>query len=300
MRIAPGEHLLLGMFFIHRYRYLTVKQFAAIAEMKEKSASEALLRLERQGYLGHFGNVGIRGYGKTPKVYYLKQAGYNFLVEEGSIPLELLGSFKRAKVNTRWSPQMYHRLATLDALIAVEVGVRQHPHISVFETFIEHRQQKFRQSWQPETADYVSDPEVPENRIIPDAGFILENVETEQRALFLIEIDMGTERIISKLPHGKRFSVHHKMIQYDRYLQGGRFQEKYAQWGRFNSFTLLFITTTENRLNNMREAMSNLPPALHAYYRFNTLDIVLDDFFNGQWRARSRQDESRYQLIKEN
>lgn len=299
MRSAPSEQIMLGMYFNHRYRFLTVKQFAAVTGLKEKSASEALLRLERQGYLDHFGNVGIRGYGKTPKVYYLKRSGYDLLADESGIPLELLGGFRRAKVNARWSPQMYHRMATLDALIAVEVGARTRPHIAVAETFIEHRQQKLGHSWQPETADYVAEDRAPANRIIPDAGFILENVESGRRALFLMEIDMGTERITSKLPHGQRFSVHHKMTQYDRYLQSGRFQEKYEPWGMFSYFTLLFITSTEKRLENMREAMSNLPPSLHAYYRFNTLDVVLTEFFNDRWRARAIQDDNRYRLIKE-
>ncbi|MEW9920312.1 replication-relaxation family protein [Marimonas sp. MJW-29] len=299
MRSAPTEQHMLGLYFIHRYRFLTVRQFAAVTGLKEKSASEVLLRYERRGFLDHFGNVGIRGYGKTPKVYFLKRAGYDLLAEESGIPYELLGDFKKAKVNTRWSPQMYHRLATLDALIALEVGVIARPHIQVAETFIEYRQRKVNQSWRPETSDYVADARTPENRIIPDAGFILENVESGKRALFFLEIDMGTERITSKLGHGQRFSVHHKIRQYDRYLQSGMFQRTYAPWGEFTFFTLLFVTTTETRLDNMRKALSNLPPSLHGYYRFNTLDVVLADFFNGAWRARVIEDENRYRLIRE-
>lgn len=300
VRSAPSEQLMLGMYFIQRYRFLTVKQFAAITGLRDKSASEALLRLERQGFLDHFGNVGIRGYGKTPKVYYLKRRGYDLLVEESGIPAELISGFKSTKINTRWSPQMYHRLATLDALIALEVAVQQRPHLAVVETFIEYRQQKRERTWQAETTDYVAPEETSENRIVPDAGFVIENIDSERRALFLIEIDMGTERITSKLAHGKRFSVHHKMIQYDRYLQGGRFQQKYAAWGEFKFFTLLFITTTEARRDNMRGAMADLPPALHSYYRFNVLDTVLADFFNDQWRARSMSDDTNYRLIREN
>ena len=290
---------MLGMYYIHRYRFLTVRQFAAITQLKEKSASEVLLRLERQGFLDHFGNVGVRGYGKTPKVYYLKHAGFDLPAEESGIPGELLGPFKKAKVNTRWSPQMYHRLATLDALVAVEVGGHKRPHIEVTETFIEYRQTKRKNTWQPETADFVAEEQTPENRIIPDAGFILENIESRKRALFLLEIDMGTERITSKLAHGQRFSVQHKIRQYDRYLQSGMFQKKYAPWGEFSFFMLLFVTTTEKRIDNMRNAMSNLPPSLHPYYRFNTLDLATTDFFNDQWRGRAGGDERMYQIIKE-
>ncbi len=300
MLSAPGEHIMLGLYFIQRYRFLTVKQFSAVTGLKEKSASEALLKLERQKCLDHFGNVGVRGFGKTPKVYYLKPRGYDLLVNESGIPPELIGGFKNTKVNSRWSPQMYHRLATLDALIALEVAVQKRPNIGITETFIEYRQQKKGRTWQAETTDYVAPEDVPANRIVPDAGFIIENIETERRALFLIEIDMGTERITSKLSHGQKFSVHHKMVQYDRYLQGGQFQQKYEPWGTFQFFTLLFITTSAERCDNMRAAMSNLPPSMHAYYRFNTLDTVFGDFFNADWRARSIDDDNTYRLIKEN
>ena len=290
---------MVGLYFIQRYRFLTVKQFASVSGVKEKTASEALLRLERGRHLDHFGNVGIRGYGKTPKVYYLKRRGYELLQNESGIPAELIGSFKETKVNSKWSPQMYHRMATLDALIALEVAVQERAHIDVVETFIEYRRTKHGTEWQPETSDYVAGEEIPQNRIVPDAGFIIENVKSAKRALFLIEIDMGTERITSKLPHGKRFSILHKMVQYDRYLMGQRFSEKYKAWGEFDFFTLLFITTTSTRRDNMRRAMQDLPPNLHAYYRFNVLQTVFADFFNNEWSARSITDDAGYRLIKE-
>jgi len=296
---APSEAMMVGLYFIQRYRFLTVRQFASVTSLKEKSASEALLKLERQRVLDHFGNVGVRGYGKTPKVYYLKRRGYDLLVNESGIPPEMIGSFKETKINSKWSPQMYHRMATLDALISLEVAVQKRSHIDVVETFIEYRRVKKGTQWQAEMTDYVAREAIPQNRIVPDAGFIIENVESDRRALFLIEIDMGTERITSKLPHGKRFSILHKMTQYDRYLMGGRFSETYKQWGAFKFFTLLFVTTTAIRRDNMRREMQELPQELHPYYRFNILETVFADFFNNEWRARSITDGTGYRLIRE-
>ena len=63
--------MLRALWFINSYRFLAVRQVAEVTGQKEKTASEMLLRLERQKLLGSFGNVGIRGYGKTPKLYYL-------------------------------------------------------------------------------------------------------------------------------------------------------------------------------------------------------------------------------------
>ena len=110
---------MVGLFFIQQYRFLTITQFAKASGLKYATAAEMLLRFERQRLLGHFGNTGIRGYGKTPKVYFLKERGYRMLVEESGIPAELIGDYKTVHVTVKWSPVMYHRMATLDLLIAL-------------------------------------------------------------------------------------------------------------------------------------------------------------------------------------
>ena len=86
------------------YRFLSTQQFASASGLQYGTAAEPLLNFERKKLLGHFGNVGIRGYGKTPKVYFLTERGYrllfvqivpllrlcNCLVKEIEIPLLLL------------------------------------------------------------------------------------------------------------------------------------------------------------------------------------------------------------------
>ena len=57
----------LGLFFIQRYRFLTIDQYARAAELNRSTASDQLRFLERHGLLGHFGNTGLGGLGKTPK-----------------------------------------------------------------------------------------------------------------------------------------------------------------------------------------------------------------------------------------
>ena len=66
---------ILGLFFLQRYRFLTIGQFARVADLKKSTASSQLLMLERYGLLGHFGNTGLVGHGKTPKVYFLTRKG---------------------------------------------------------------------------------------------------------------------------------------------------------------------------------------------------------------------------------
>ncbi|MEL6961547.1 MAG: replication-relaxation family protein [Pseudomonadota bacterium] len=227
----------MGLFFIQRYRFLTIDQYARAASVKRATASDQLRSLERHGILGHFGNVGLRGHGKTPKVYFLKRKGYELLLRESDIPQELIGPFKEAHTNTRWSPQMYHRLHTVDLMIAAETAVRERANLSVVATFLEYRRVRVGNRYQRETTDLVADENVSENRIIPDAALIIENIETGRRALFFIEMDMGTERIVTRITGDKRHTILHKIGQYDRYLQSGRYAQKFRAFGDFSFFT---------------------------------------------------------------
>jgi predicted ArsR family transcriptional regulator len=68
-----------GLFFIQRYRFLTIDQFARIASLNRSTASGQLRFLERQGFLHHFGNTRLSGHGKTPKAYFLTRKGFDLL-----------------------------------------------------------------------------------------------------------------------------------------------------------------------------------------------------------------------------
>jgi hypothetical protein len=289
----------LGLFFIQRYRFLTVDQFARAAAMNRNTASHQLASFERHGLLGYFGNTGLKGYGKTPKAYFLTRKGFELLLRECDIPPELLGSYKEIKVESRWSPQMYHRLRTVDLMISAEVAVRNRPHLSMVKTFLEYRRVRRGSHIARETTDYVAGEEISDNRIVPDAAFILENIQTQRRALFFVEMDMATERIVSHITRDSRLTLYHKISQYDRYLKSLRYSQTYADYGDFRSFTLCFVTVGRERIENIRREMHTLPPDLAPYYRFTTFDAAMGDFFAPIWQSRLLTDSTRYPLVRE-
>src|SRR2546421_13091604 len=92
--LALSASASLGLFSIQRYRFLTIDQFARVTGLHRTSAADKLRLLEQHGMLGHFGNTGVRGYGKTPKVYFLTRKGFELLARESDIPPELLGGYK--------------------------------------------------------------------------------------------------------------------------------------------------------------------------------------------------------------
>jgi hypothetical protein len=248
--------------------------------------------------LGHFGHVRIPGHGKTPKAYYLKRRGWELLKRESDIPDELLGPFVETHLEASWSPQMYHRLRLIDLVIALELGVRQRPHLNLVRTFVEYRRVRRGGRIARETTDFVAAEETPENRIIPDAAFVLENVETGRRGLYFLEMDMATERIVTQISHDRRLTLRFKFEQYDRYLRSRRFAQTYGAYGVFRNFTLLFVTFGDERIAHIRRALADLPAELHPYYRLATFEEAQANFLGPIWRSRSPEDGERSMLVR--
>jgi hypothetical protein len=146
--------------------------------MRRETAGNQLRGLQTAGILGHFGNTGLGGQGKTPKVYYLTRKGWEFLRRESGIEEELIGAYREIHTEASWSPVMYHRLRTVDCLISAEVAVRNRPNLSMVQTFMEYKRVRKHGNLIRETTDFVADLPISDNRIIPDGVFIIENIES--------------------------------------------------------------------------------------------------------------------------
>lgn len=280
------------------YRHLTVIQVATISGLRKKSASELLLRLERQKLLSSFGNVGIRGYGKTPKVYFLTRRGHRILAEECYAAGRDIPPFQPINVTTRWSPLMFHRIATLDVLSYVERDCGSLNEYELVGTLVEYRRQKVGTRWRKETTDFVANTKDPADKIVPDAGFAMRHRATGKSALFLIEVDCGTMRLDTSIEDEDIATFIAKLGQYDRYLASGRIRDRHPQLGQFNGFHLLTVTTSTKRITNMRTAARSLSPKFHKFFRFCTFDQVRQSILHEDWLSRDHADHNMYRLIK--
>ena len=103
---------------------------------------------------------------------------------------------------------------------------------------------------------------------------------------------------MTRISHDRRLALRFKIERYDRYLTGGRFAATYAPLGQFRSFTLLFVTFGQERIDNIRQAVGDLPAELHPYYRFVTFEEAKADFLGPVWKSRSPGDEERHMLVR--
>lgn len=259
---------------------------------------ELLRDLERRSVLGSIGNVGLPGGSKAPKLYYLTRSGHALVWEALGPEGAVLGPWRKPHKGMRWSPVMGHRMVTVDLLIALESALSKRPDYRLVREFIEYRRVgRSGQAAQPETSDLVADQRTAVNRIVPDAAFVLENAASGKRGLFFLEVDLGTERISTRA--SAAYSILEKFRQYERYLTGGRFAETYRPWGAFRFFTVLFVTTSERRLQNVVNAAEALETRLHPYFRLALFGDVMFDFLGPHWTARDARDRARASIVRD-
>jgi len=287
---------LQGLLAMHRYRLLSVDQFARASGLKASHVRDILRVFERKKILGSIGNVGLRGGSKAPKLYYLTRSGYQAMLDAGGLFAEDIGGYVRPHTGTGWTPVMAHRMTTIDLLIAAEVGLARNPTYRLVKTFHEYRRVVRGKSQVPETSDYVAEPFDSTTRIVPDAAFVCENEATGNRGLFFLESDRGTERLTSGAEGS--YSVIDKFRLYERYLRSGRFADRYKDHGEFRFFTVLFSTTSEQRIQNARLAADRLDKNLHQYFRLATYAQATDSFFDPIWVSRDPREVKPSGLIK--
>jgi len=85
----------------------------------------------------------------------------------------------------------------------------------------------------------------------------------------------------------------------DRYLQSLCYSQTYASFGDFRFFTLLFVTLGEQRVENVRREMHDLPVELAQYFRFSTYELAMGDFLGAIWKSRSFADHAVYPLVRD-
>jgi Replication-relaxation len=293
--LTPGS--LRGLSYMQTYRFLTIAQFADVSSFSRYHAGEVLRRYEGKGLLGHIGGIATSGHGRTPKVYFLTRKGWDVLRSETDRGEDTLGPYVEVGRDIAWSPQMDHRLHLLDLFVALEMQVGKLDHLHLSKIFLEYR--RVPGTPNRETADYVIDQEVSENRIVPDGAFILENIDTGMQGLFFLEMDMGTERIVAKGSRDTSATIYRKFEQYDRYLTSGRFARTYAPFGEFRLATILLVTFGPTRVENIRKAAEHLRSTLHPYYRLATFAAACRNFLGFVWKSRDLADSKTYALVKQ-
>jgi hypothetical protein len=283
MSFTLTNETLTGLFYIQRYRYLTINQFAKITESSYDKAASVLRIMERKKILGSFGNVPFGGRGKAPKTYYLTRKGHGFLIDNIDAPIEEVGGYKKVNSDVKWTPKTYHNLALIDCFLAIEKQVSR-SNYRLYKVFSENKIERLKGGGtRTETTDFIDDTQSSDSRIIPDGAFILERLEDQKRFLFFLEFDNGTETIASDKAYNYHKTIQYKYSQYVRYLESGKYGLKYQEHGSFAYFSMLFVTDSERRAENISASLEFIKSDYRRLFYLSDFDQATADIFYSKW-----------------
>lgn len=221
------------------YKILTTSHINELNFVNIKTCQRWLRAKVRQGYLRWFPCPLMGQTGRSERVYYLNP-------KRASEIRALLQLPQDQPLTTRppSNPvKIDHHLKINDFIIALICGLGQK---YSFECIPEYGRgnHKILNLKEKYISDRVTLPVPPYREItfVPDAVFTIKNCLSDQKALFFLEIDNGSEPVSS---------LKNKLLAYTSYARG-RFQRYSAEFTfSFKGFRTLIVTTGQTRLKHL-------------------------------------------------
>ena len=212
------------------YKMLTTSQIQQLLYPSKQKTQTRLLLLYKQKLVKRFPYpVLIKDTGKGEYVYHLKKQTGNTLLK------------------------LQHHIKLNDLRIIFEKTFKQKDEIRLVD-FIPEYSGKIKIStrtnnqseWKPNSNTYNNNG----IEIIPDATIVLENTINKKKALFFLELDLGSEQLFSK--NNDQYALFSKIQKYSNYKK----QNNYTQFNTlynysFKGFRVLLIMNKISRIEKI-------------------------------------------------
>jgi hypothetical protein len=279
------EALLLD---VYKYRYLSFTQLVTLHFPSSVAAYRWIRILTDGGYLKAFHVPSI-----PERIFYLDKKGADIVATVLCVAVEGLSWYRYLK-----TPKDYHFLkhflAVNDFRILLTKETQQSP-ITLLGFIPEYFGEK---TVEGNVRKYIRDRvcDIANDQLsyshTPDAVFSLE--KEEAAALFFLEIDRGIE-VVSDPEKGILKSI----IFYLNYRVDGKYRRYETDFGReFKAFRVLIITTSEERLRHIRQAVTALSFAKPTVKRFvwGAVAVNRENLFSPVWQSMDVTDQNRYSI----
>jgi len=283
------------MVSVYKYRYLATSQIQRLHFPDSTQMAYRRLRiLTRNGYLESFTTPGM-----DERVFHLGKKGAELVAERLHLPPEHL-SWTRSTRTPKDYYFLRHFLQLNDFRIVLTQACENSADVELLGFIPEYYGQKTEKGGvRKYIRDVIFDIQDLSQKInhTPDGVFALQ--KGDKPALFFVEIDRGTEVLTNEdkgFLKAIRFYLNSLVDEEHKYQ---RYQEDF-HCGSFQVFRVLFLTTSEKRLENMRQAVSQLPfhrAQAKRYVWLSTFDqITPERLFKAIWRSADVDDERWYQI----
>jgi len=270
---------------LREYKMLTTSQIQRLLYPTLQKAQTRLLRLHEDGLVKRFAYpVLLREGGKGEYVYHVK----------GKKPRISLSGVQ-------------HTLTLNDVRIAFERGCGQREGINLVAFIPEYEGRKGGKGkagqdgrpgrpWRRIEDSVLSSARFgQEVTLIPDAVICLESATRRTRGLFFLEVDMGSEKLLSGTTGN--YSLLDKMLRYQDYKTSRGFERYKEMFGfNFKGFRVLTLMNNDNRIQRLRRELTQAGIEKFIWFSEDT-KINEKTLFDKIWYITDYTDEAKYSII---
>ncbi|MFC1814111.1 replication-relaxation family protein [Thermodesulfobacteriota bacterium] len=245
--------------YIAEYKFLTVKQLAALSQ-RSQQVIRRRLRLLRTKQLVFEEELGLgRGRpGRREHIHIITEKGLESLRDRKIL------SNHAEYITDKPSKSIFinHDLLVNWFFIHLLQIERDNPHFSTQHLTINSHNLKEGDTEKPLLQEWFPTGEDPNKIVsmIPDGVFTITNKVSEKTLLFFLEVDMGTETLVTT----KRVKgdIRQKIINYQTLFHGDHYKryEKIFN-AKLNGFRLLFLANTPGRMKALCDLTQEMSPS---------------------------------------
>ncbi len=256
---------------VARYRFLNSHHIRRLVPGSARNITNRLKALFEHGFLDRpqcqYDTYRMGG-GSSPIAYALSDKGAYLLSQQGELTKSARACWAQKNRQTG-RPFLEHTLAIADLAVALRAATSMRPHVTLMdgETLLD--------LLPPETAALqkpyrLTVPVMHRSTrqiigVEPDYAFSLDFTKARRRAFFLAEVDRGTMPVERR--DLRQTSILRKLLAYQG-LWKTRLHQRHFGW---RNFRVLVITTSKERADTMRTAMSR-----HAALKASPLFLFAD------------------------
>ena len=255
-RLKAGDYKTLES--IAECRMVTVAQITALLNKKKQSVWRRLNELEKQGFLVINQREFGRGRGRPEKVLSLSEHGVDILKEkklmDADISHETVTADKIScpdhQLMLNWFRIHLYHLERILPKFSVRFWTDSSPFLPKNPAGL------------PIISDFAPVEGTPDEVVWfrPDAVFSITDTSRRITLLFFLEVDCGTETIVS--PKRAKTDVRQKILNYQSYFKSQKYKRYEKSWNcELKGFRLLFLTNTLGRLSSLCRLVQEMPPS---------------------------------------
>lgn len=253
-KIAKGDTALLS--YIAEYKFLTVKQLSALSQRALQVIRKRLRHLENEHLIIKKERGFGSGRGRRENIIILTQKGLEFLRHK-----EVL-SEHAAYISDKTTGSIFvdHDLLVSWFFIHLLQVERDNQQLATHHLTTSSHDLRMGNAGNPLLQEHFAIDETSENALImiPDGVFTISH--KEKALLFFLEVDMGTETLVSTKPGAG--DVRQKILNYQSLFRTGHYK-RYEQIfdAELSGFRLIFLTNTSSRMKNICDLAQQMPPS---------------------------------------